>query len=84
MAGTQTQGTILSGVFTSFDNELNDDGDQETMAWSAGWYTRHVRVEPEMFPRKMTITSAVTFKEQEQDTNEETFQCYILYKLTKH
>ena len=83
MAGLQTQGTVLSGTFSGFDNALNDDGDQEVMSWSAGWYDRHVRVEPEMFARKMTLTSSVTFKEQEQDTNEETFQCYILYKITK-
>lgn len=83
MAGTQTQGTIVSGTFTGFEHTLNVLEDNAAMAWSAGWYTRHVRVEPEMFARKMTKTSKVLFAEMEQDTNEETFQCYILYKITK-
>lgn len=83
MAGLQTQGTVVSGVFTKFDNILNGDGDFETMSWGAGWYTRHTRIEPEMFQRKMTALSSVTFKEQEVDTNEETVQIYIVYKITK-
>ena len=84
MAGTQTQGTVVSATFTGFEDTLNVDADFPTMGWSAGWYTRHVRVEPEMFARKMTNLSAVTFKEQEVDTNEETFQVYITYRMTKH
>ena len=83
MAGTQTQGTVLSGVFSKWDDNLNADPDFTTMSWSAGWYTRHVRVEPEMFSRTLTDDFTLTFKEQEQDTNEETFQAYILYKITK-
>ena len=83
MAALQSQGTVVSGLFTKFDDILNGDGDFETMGWAAGWYDRHTRIEPEMFQREMTAQSSVTFKEIEVDTNEETFQAYILYKITK-